>query len=146
MKAITLLGLFAISTALQAGMYRWVDENGVTQYTQTPPPNQDADRLRPPPPPAEDPKTARERLDRQLQAVDDRREDRDLADAERRKQAEKRKIAEQNCQNARTNLERLDRAGNRLILMPDGNYQRMAEEDRQRRIEEARKVVNENCR
>jgi hypothetical protein len=149
MKAILALGIplvtLWLSAASHAGLYRWVDENGITQYSQTPPPDGQADRLKPPPPPAEDPQAARRRLDQQLQQVDDRLEDRELAAQEKQRQDQERRARESNCQAARANLETLGGPTNRVMLMPDGSYKRLTEEERQKLMDEARQQISENC-
>ena len=145
MKLLVLLIVTAIPAVAHAGLYRWVDENGVTQYSQTAPLGRDADKLKPPPPPAEDPQEARRRLDQQLQKVDDQREDRELAAEERRRREEEQRIRQQNCANARTNLERLGRTGRRLVRLPDGSYTRLTEEERQERMRKAQEIIQENC-
>jgi hypothetical protein len=45
------LGLLA-AAAVQAQLYKWVDENGRTQYTQTPPPGKKAEQILQKKPPA----------------------------------------------------------------------------------------------
>ncbi len=146
MKSLLPLIMLLCTLTAQAAMYRWVDENGVTQYSQTPPPAQDADKLKPPPPPAESPQEARRRLDLQLQQIDDRREDRELADEERRRKEEERRIARKNCDSARTNLENLQSASRRLVRMHDGSYKRLTEEERQERMQKAREQIETNCK
>jgi hypothetical protein len=146
MKPLVLLCLLLTAATTHAGMYRWVDEFGVTHYSQTPPPDQDADKIAPPPPPAVDPEEARRRLDKQLQAVDDRREDRELAAEEKRRQKEALQIDQQNCANARANMEKLERSSNRLVKSPDGTYTRFSEEQRQQHIEKARTIIDKHCK
>ena len=144
---LTLCLLCAVvsAPAQAADFYRWVDANGVTHYSQTPPPNRETDQLEPPPPPAEAPPKARERLDAQLQKLDERREERELEAEAEHKAQEAERIRQQNCRIARSNLENLEIATNSLMRLPDGSYERMDEETRQAKMEEARRAIEKYC-
>jgi len=142
---LPIVALLLACTA-QAGMYRWVDDNGMTVYSQTPPPDRDAHTLKPLPPPAASPEQAQRQLDQQLQQKNDYMEDRELAAEQRRNEQDERKLIEENCRRARSNLENLEDATRRLLLMPDGSYQRLTEEDRQQRMQEARELLDQHCR
>ena len=55
MKWQTLLStllLCGVSTICSAQMYKWVDEQGDTHYSEIPPPKGDVTTVAPPPPPA----------------------------------------------------------------------------------------------
>ncbi|MFN2309273.1 MAG: DUF4124 domain-containing protein [Gammaproteobacteria bacterium] len=131
--------------AANAAMYKWVDENGVTQYTQYPPPSRDYQTMVPPPPAAEAPAEAQKKLEETLQRQDEARKARAAAGEEQQKTAEATARREQNCQNARANLERLTTGGNRRILGPDGVAYYPTDEERQERISKAQKQIEENC-
>jgi phage-related minor tail protein len=132
-----------------AGVYRWVDEEGVTHYTQTPPINEEATLLDEPTEPARSSDEAWKELnDRRLQQ-EDVDEDRELAakkEAERRKAAENKRIREQNCQAAKSNLTNLEGGrATRRVKTESGDYIRLTEEDHQQRLEQARKNIEEFC-
>jgi hypothetical protein len=126
-------------------MYRWVDEHGVTVYSQSPPPEGEARQIRPPPPPAESPEAIQHNLTEQLQRLHDAREDREVADQARRQQQERQELKRRNCAAARANLTNLERLGGGLLQLPDGQYVRLTEEERQTRMTEARQQISENC-
>lgn len=140
-----LAGWLAAFGLAQAAMYKWVDENGVTQYSQFPPPSREYQTVVPPPPPAEDPEGAQKRLEELMKRQDESYKARTEA-AEKQKQAtaeaERRK---QNCSTARANLEKLTTGGNRRLIGPDGVAYYPTEEERQQRIAEARKQIEEFC-
>lgn len=131
--------------AQAADFYRWVDDNGVTHYSQTPPPHRQTDQLKPPPPPAEDPAQARERLDAQLQALNERRQEREQEAETERQALEAERIRKKNCQIARSNLENLETATNSLMRLPDGSHERLDEETRQAKMDEARQAIEKYC-
>lgn len=140
-----LVGWLAGLGLAQAAMYKWVDENGVTHYSQFPPPGRELQTVVPPPPPAADPEGAQQRLEGLLQRQDESRkataeaaekQDQAAAEAERRKQ---------NCATARTNLEKLTNLGHRRLTGPDGTAYYPTEEERQQHIAEAQKQIEEYC-
>lgn len=140
----TLLTLTA--TTLTAGkMYRWVDENGVTQYTQTPPPKGEVTEMKPPPPPAVDPAEAQRQLDAQRQKLEDLREDRSLAKQETSEGKAEREAKSKNCQSARNNLKRLQENPRGRWMQKDGTQARYTDEERQAKIKEAQEQIKEFC-
>jgi hypothetical protein len=130
---------------VQAAMYQWVDETGVTVYSQTPPPRGDAREIRPPPPPAESPQAIEQNLRDQLQRLNDAREDREVAAQARRQEQERQELDRRNCSAARANLASLERLGGGLLHLPDGSYVRLTEEQRQARMAGARQQIGQHC-
>jgi len=59
------LGVALASPGLLAEMYKWVDDEGQVQYSQSPPPGRPAQTIKPPP--KVDSKAARDNLKQQLQ-------------------------------------------------------------------------------
>ena len=147
-----LFGLLPLLAGLLAGQtawsvtYKWVDENGVTIYSQSPPPGGSADVLAPPPPPAVDPAEARERLNRQLQRFEDEREDQEISEQKQSKQADKQAIYQANCSSARSNLRNLQGNPRKLMRTAEGTYERLTDERRQQLIEEAQQLIDTYCR
>ena len=74
--------LLTTNLALAAGIYKWVDEDGQVHYSQRPPADTQAEQLKGAPPPADDPEAVRGDLQRQLDALDEQRAQRDEAFAE----------------------------------------------------------------
>lgn len=141
---LTLLLLLAWISA-HAGIYRWVDENGVTVYSQTPPLKKFADKLKPPPGPAEDPDEVNRRIDQQRQEVEDYLEDKELAAEKRRQAKQEQEVNAKNCHIARNNLSNLEIAVNRLVKKPDGSYERLTEQQRQEKISQAKEDIKKYC-
>ncbi len=138
--------LLLFVSGLQAAAYKWVDQHGVTHYSQQPPADAEASVVAPPPPPAVSPEEARKKLDDQRQSLRE-------ADKARAKEAEKTKAARdqaaakrRNCENARRNLQLL-KSGNprKRYREADGTYKRFTEQQRQQQIEEARADIDKFC-
>jgi hypothetical protein len=149
-RPIALLAAWACSLAgAQAGMYRWVDENGVTVYSQTAPPSGEAIPIRKQPgPSAEETAKARERLRGQVEQSFDAKEDAKQAqekEADQAGQAKESQHKKDNCQAARQNLQALENLGARMVRMPNGEYTRLPEDEVVKRKEEARAQVKEYC-
>jgi hypothetical protein len=139
----------AIPAALQAAgeVHVWYDENGQAVYSQFPPGEGRASRtIKPPPPPAESPEQATQKLQQQIQSLEDAREDRSLA---RQSTAEEMTRAEQlrkRCEAARTNLEGLKAGPRQLFRDTDGKIRRFDEAQRQARRAEMEKIIAEDCK
>ena len=146
MNKIALLLALMVTTTTQAEIYRWVDENGVTVYSEMPPPDGEADRVKTAPAPPETPEAMQQQQEAEMQKLEDYLEDKELAAEKKQKGQLSKQIDEENCRNAKDNLDKLIAASQRLLQMPDGNYVRLTEEQRQQRMEEARKFIDENCK
>lgn len=137
--------LLAVGTSsVLAGMYKWVDEQGVTHYSQNPPPGGKAQAIKPPPTPA-DSETAVKRLEAQRQEAQKRREAGQRDARESQKNAESQAIREESCRLAQKNLGTLEAHSRVAVQDADGNMKRLSEEERQAQLAEAKKQVEEYC-
>ena len=126
-------------------MYKWVDDQGVTQYTQYPPPDRKTEVMVPPPPPAEDPEGAQKKLEETLKRLDDQYKAKTTAAEESQKAADEAKQRQKICQAARENLEKLTTGGRRRVTGPDGVATYLPEEERQQKITEAKEAIKKHC-
>ena len=128
--------------SVHAKMYKWVDENGQTIYSESPPPGQQVETIKaaPPPPPAPN-----NEVNDLVQRAADAQEDREIA-----KQAaadKKKKSAENksNCQAAKHNMAGLNGPPQRLIGI-DGDYRRLTPDERARIKKETEKDIKKFCK
>ncbi len=135
-----------ISTPVAAKSYRWVDENGVTVYSQQPPPSGQVTEIKPPPPPAVSPEDAQRKLDAQKQKLTDLREDRELKKKETGEKKAEAKKQKSNCEAAQKNLAGLISRPHARQKESDGEYRYITEEARQKKITDAKKHIQENCK
>jgi hypothetical protein len=141
-----LLTLVLTATLSHAtGIYKWIDDDGQVHYSQTPPPNKPAELIQGAPPPANDPAAVSEDLQRQLDAFDERRAQRDEAFAEQKHKDEVARTKKQNCETARKNLANLRRGGNNAYMTPEGEVIRLTDDDRAKHIEDAKQGIRDNC-
>jgi len=150
-KLLLALSLAIAATHSVAGsadkIYKWVDQNGETQYTQMPPPEgMQVIEIRNAPPPADDPAAEKARIEQETEALDERMKERQDAAAKDELRAKNREIRRQNCETAKHNLSALQKGGNTRYRTSDGEVLRLTEEDRQKRIADAEKEMAEFCK
>lgn len=140
--AVAVLAILAGDPAA-AQAYKWVDENGRTHFSDTPPPDRKADKLAIKPPSAPDPGVAGSRdWQTQLQESNVRR-----AQQQRQQEVEdrQRKAMEHNCSMARGDLNALQRG--RVFRYDDnGEKQYLGDSDRPAAVAAAQKRVERYCR
>lgn len=143
-RILLAFGLFSFSIASQGAIYKWVDENGVTQFSQFPPTEQAAERVVPAPAPAADP-SVQERLQRQLEGFDERQQAREEARQQQAQDREAKARRQRNCETARHNLGILERSNSMRVETAPGEYTYLSEEERLRRLEAGRQAVRQYC-
>jgi uncharacterized protein DUF4124 len=141
--------LFASAAAAQ--QYKWVDQNGKTQYGDVPPPGVKAQRLRPPPGPAPAPSAAAKKDEKAAkplspEAAYRKRQEDAQKENEKAAQAEQEAAAKrENCLRSQEAL-RTYEAGGR-ISRTDAKGERYYLEDAQiaQETARARQLVQQNC-
>lgn len=137
--------LLCLTTPAMAKLYKWVDENGVTQYTQTPPPKADFSQVNPPSKPAVDPQKAQSDLEKRLEVFQGRRDDVAKGKAESDKKAAEKAEKTAKCKKARKNLTNLQTHARVRNTDKDGKVTLLSEEKRQEKITQANKAIKEYC-
>lgn len=153
---LSLLGIILIlsgGTCLaDPDIYRWVDDEGVVNFSEMPAPNGKSEKVNPDVVIAEAPKaateTAAETVSSQTAAADQIspaqqiREQR--ATAQQEAAARKAKL-EENCNNARYIISRLEPSPKVMTTNEAGEVVRMDDDERIRRLDEARAYLSANC-
>ncbi|WP_126453965.1 DUF4124 domain-containing protein [Sulfuriflexus mobilis] len=139
-------GLLCLASPAMATLYKWVDENGITQYTQTPPPKGDFSQVTPPPKPAVDPQQVQSELEKRLEGFQERRENEAKAKAEADKKAAEQAEQAAKCEQARKNLTFLQTHPRIRAIDKDGKATQLAEEERQARITQANEAIKQYCK
>jgi hypothetical protein len=150
MTQYRLLLSLTLAAALPAhaanGVHVYYDEDGQPVYSQfAPTDGRETRTVKPPPPPAEAPEVARQRLNERLQQFQDNREDEQLAAQETAEADTKAGQARQRCESARKNLELLNGPPRVLFQTSDG-VRRLTEDERQSRRAEMEKIIAEDCK
>ncbi|MCU7930436.1 MAG: DUF4124 domain-containing protein [Candidatus Thiodiazotropha sp. (ex Codakia rugifera)] len=134
-----------ISTTASAETYRWVNEDGVVTFSQSPPPDAKAETVKIRNTSPSSTSDSEDRLKELRQRLADSEEDRGLKKAKQKELADDKARNRQNCNAARKNLEQLTALANRLYKVGD-EYLRLTEEDRQKRMQQARDQIKEHCK
>jgi Skp family chaperone for outer membrane proteins len=137
----------ACAVGAHAAMYKWVDEKGVTQYSETPPPDGKATKIdvRPTPPsapvkPAKDDWKQRDLESRQRKLQEDMRHDRDEQRAAQR--AAQRKSR---CEQAQREIDVLQPGRPVYQVNERGERVYLDDKDRAREMEGWQRIARENC-
>jgi len=142
--------LFASAAAAQ--QYKWVDQNGKTQYGDVPPPGVKAQRLKPPPGPAPAPSAAGKKDEKGAakplspEAAYRKRQEDAQKENEKAAQAEQEAAAKrENCQRSQEALRTFEAGGR--ISRTDAKGERYYLEDAQiaQETARARQLVQQNC-
>ena len=145
--AATSLAVLATTPAIGA-MYRWVDDSGAVVYSQSPPPDgRAATPVAPPPPPSSSADAERQQLDNRAKQADEARKKTQEGLKKQQEASAKDADRKRNCDAARQNLELiLNRPPQTRFQMPNGEYRRFTDEEREAELKKARDFVDENCR
>lgn len=128
-----------------AEVYKWVDGNGKTHYSERAPVGQEAEVIKPPAAPASDPATAQKEIDimieKQQKVYEDDEEKRHIADDK----AAKKKALKEYCRVSRHNLKMYQDSPGRRMRMPDGTIVGPNEELRQQKMAELKADIKKYC-
>jgi type IV secretory pathway VirB10-like protein len=147
--AVAVLGLPLVCAApASATMYRWVDDTGAVVYSQSPPRDgRAASAVAPPPPPSSSADAERQQLEGQLKQADEARKKQQEGQKAQQETAAKDADRKRNCDAARQNLELIqNRPPQTRFQMPNGEYRRFTDEEREAELKKAREFVDKNCR
>ena len=134
-------GLLAASaTGLAATMYKWTDSEGNVQYTQTPPPKGDFQKLAPPPPPAT-PVAEPESTKPAATPADEAAAEAAKEEAERKKLEAS--VAKHNCETARKNREIY--TSFRRVMNDKGEIVMLSDDERAAKLKEANDMIEKYC-
>ena len=138
-----MLSLF--TTTAFAEIFKWVDENGQTHYSQQAPRDLPATVIKTPPPPTIDPNIAQQQVDELI--TEQEAEDQIRLEQQNQQKIEAEQLANQqrNCKIAQQQLEQYQNNPGRRIMDADGNVSRLAEEERQQKIQESQENVAKYC-
>jgi hypothetical protein len=148
MKRLLLIAAaLAFSATAAAQTYKWVDKDGKVRYGDTPPPDARAQRLKPPPGPAEAPAAAPDGKKPLSPEAAFRKRQQEKADAEQKaqKEADDAQRRRENCESAQGRLRLLESGARVTTTNKDGEREFISDEARARDIERTRKAVSEAC-
>jgi hypothetical protein len=147
-RAFIFFSCLLACTSGQADMriYKWVNAQGNTHFSQAPPRNKSIS-----------PQTFTVKTDKReglsLKTLIDSAEkiaksnvERKTANDKLRQEAEEKRLAEEKCVTSKKNLSKLGYGGNRLYKDANGNYSRFSAEEKNQQREKLNAFIDENCR
>lgn len=147
-KKALLLGamMLAASLSAHAAFYKWVDENGVTHFSESPPPTGHYEEMRSPSPAAE--------TDTQQPSAESPPGTQDSADTQPpatrqgddKEQAKVQAARDLNCQLAKERLTVLEGHDRIRYTETDGSVRLLSDAEKQAKLNEARKMMEDMCR
>jgi hypothetical protein len=143
LAAAVVAGCLWVGTAAAGGLYKWVDKDGQTHYSEFPPPGEKAQALKPPP--KVDTESAVDALKAKQEAFKKQDEAADKAKQAATKKSTEMQQKKQRCETARRDLERLQNAQRIYQTDKDGNRVRLGEDQRQAQIKEREKIISKDC-
>jgi len=142
---LTLLAglLLVAATPLYAAIYKWVDDNGVTHYTQQPPPGGDAIQINPAVPPSSDQGTDNAGSDAAAQGQDGTSPD--DTNSESSSEDDSNRTMEAYCKELRNQAQLL--ASDRSVRekQSDGTLVKLEGKAREQRLAELRGQIEQHC-
>jgi len=140
MRHVIALPLFlaVLATPCQAAIYKWVDEKGVTHYTEQPPANGKGQEIQPRVIPPATPAVPPAGQAVEKPAAEGASTPREVMTISAEQMAEQ-------CQKARQRLQQLESSPRILVQGADGEMRRASEEERQRMLDEERKRIELYC-
>jgi hypothetical protein len=134
-----------VPVTANSAMYKWVDENGITQYSQTPPVGIKTEKIGVATAPAEDPETLKNEQAKKMEAFEKRRQnEKKQQELAKKKQEEKARLKER-CAKIQKNIDTL-KYKNRVFDKKDGEVVTLTTEERQKQLKELRETLAKDCK
>lgn len=141
--ALILLAVLFLALPVYSEIHKWIDDEGQIHYTKIPPTKGKSDIFVPTPPPKlaqppdnDSPQRSKD-PDSKSQGIETpKRQQPTTKDVERQKKG--------NCTVATQNMKKLQNHG-RIKILEGGSYRILSTEEREKKINEARKQIEQNC-
>lgn len=134
-----------LSFGVNAEIYKWVDENGQTHFSQLPPSSGEAQKVDVPPPPPVDAEQAQQEVDELIEQQQAAEQAEQEAQQKAEEAAQQQAIIDENCRIAQENLRTYQDNPGRRVLDEEGNVTRLREEDRQQKMQEFQEQIDLYC-
>lgn len=147
MARFTLLFLMLLPCFASADqLYKWVDENGRTQYSQFPPAQeQQAQTLNIDHRPSSNNQASKEKLVKMRQKLLENSVDRNTVSAEEKEDAERAEVMAKNCKSAQQSLRNVQNSGRMYKILENGERHWYDEKGREGLIKKAQARVKKYC-
>jgi len=137
--------LLAFNHVSFADVYKWIDDEGKTHYSQQAPRNQQADIIKAPPPPARSADTAQKEIDTLIEKQDGTFEKNEEKRRLAKEAAEEKEKNAEYCRINKHNLEQYQNNPGRRMIDSDGNVIEPNEDERLKKIADIQKRLADHC-
>ena len=142
----SLICLLGVPNQSHARLYKWIDADGNTHYTQQPPPDGiAAEDIKLPASVNIDTEQATKSFEEQQKEEQELSEAVEKEEKKRIRQEEHADLIKENCKKAKAKLENVQNTGRIKAVDEEGNVVRATEEERQRRIKNAQESIKKWC-
>ena len=142
-SSVRILVIYLLAGHAYAAMYKWVDEDGNVQYSQSPPPAGIEAKTIDPPPPVDSEAAIKQLQENEKQSSDYLKQRQEQADTSA-KDEEKLALQKKNCEMAKARLASYTRPRVKFI-QEDGSRVTATEEERQEQIKKSEDMIKEFC-
>ncbi len=139
------LALFIAATANAAKVYKWVDEEGITHYDEQAPKGKDYQQITTSGAPPSDSAKAQKKLAENREQNATKKETQLDFETQKKMRDEQARVRQENCKNAQANLTTLKQNARIRMLGEDGEFHYLSEEDKQKQMENAQAIIDDNC-
>ncbi|MBL4638062.1 MAG: energy transducer TonB [Gammaproteobacteria bacterium] len=137
--------LSTMSMMSYADVYKWVDEEGQTHYSQQAPIGQATEVLKAPPPPTILPADAQQKIDQLINEQNEAKYEQKRYVQQQQQEIKQQEQQQENCKRSQDNLQQFLNNPGRRFQKSDGTVTRLTEEERQQRINQIKLDINEYC-
>lgn len=146
LKKTLLISLTLFTLPAMAAMYKWVDEEGNTHYSQSPPSEGNEFReVAPPPPPAESPEEAQKRREAIAESIQKQASDKQAAKEEAAKEKAETAKNKERCDKLRKDIQTFQNRGRVRKINESGEYETMTDEAKSAQLQKMRAQLKEEC-
>lgn len=146
LSLLVTLSILLIASDSEAKIYKWVDSNGITQYTQHPPPIEfDIREIETQSQPSNQAARAQKALTKRLAALEERRGDKQLAEDGGKAAVEHRQKVAEYCTASKKRLVDFQSSRRLVEQKSDGTYKPISDKNRAEQIARMQADIKREC-
>ena len=137
--------IFGASGALASKVFKWIDDEGVPQYTDQAPTDREYTVVETFGAPKSADAALKKRAEAASAATATGEQTGDSFEAQKLERERQAKVREENCKNAKSNLKTIQENARVRILGDDGEFRYLTPEERQAQIDQASEIIENSC-
>ncbi len=143
LKILIIISISVMTTSTYAGkVYKWIDENGMTQYTDSAPANKTYNTIKI----HDNNQTTNTLTKTLLKQSNSMTEEQQLNEQAQQLERDQQAIAKkENCTHAKSNLKAMQESSRIKVVGDDGEFRYLNDQERQEQTNKAKTIISENC-